>query len=144
MSSPEDSQRLREQVSELEQELWNTRRLVQTIERNNRLFEALLASSRDGIALTRLDGVLIRVICSVAGWEPDELAGRSLFTLIHPDDAERVRDSYRQMAEKRAAKLEQEVRMLRPDGSVVRVSGTMTDLLDDPAVQAIVHNYRPV
>ncbi len=138
----DDAQRLLEKISELEQELWNSRRLHQTIERNNRMFEALLASSRDGIALTRLDGVIIRVIRGLAGWEPGMAAGMSVFALIHPDDVARVRDAYRQFAEKRAVKVEQNVRLVQPDGSHVRIASTMTDMLDDPAVHAIVHNYR--
>ncbi len=137
-------QRLLDRISDLEQELWNTRRLHETIERNNRMFEALLASSQDGIALTRLDGILIRVIRSVAGWNPAELAGVPVFRLIHPEDVDRMRDCYRQIAEKRVAKMSHEVRLLRPDGSSIRVANTVTDMLDDPAVQAIVHNYGSI
>lgn len=137
----EDVQRLLDRISDLEQELWNARRLQETIERNNRMFEALLASSHDGIALTRLDGVLIRVIRSIAGWDPAELAGVSVFRLIHPEDVERMRECYRQIAARRVVKVSHEVRLLRPDGSSVWVAGTVSDMLDDPAVQAIVHNY---
>ncbi len=137
----DDVQRLLDRISDLEQELWNTRRLQETIERNNRMFEALLASSHDGIALTRLDGILIRVIRSVAGWDPAELAGVPVFRLIHPEDVGQMRECYRQIAAKRVVKVSHEVRLLRPDGSSVRVANTVSDMLDDPAVQAIVHNY---
>ena len=137
----DDMQRLLDRISDLEQELWNARRLQETIERNNRMFEALLASSHDGIALTRLDGILIRVIRSIAGWDPAELAGVSVFRLIHPDDVGQMRECYRQIAARSLAKVSHEVRLLRPDGSSVRVAGTISDMLDDPAVQAIVHNY---
>jgi len=140
----DEVQRLLDKISDLEQELWNARRLRETIERNNRMFEALLASSQDGIALTRLDGIVIRVIRSVAGWGLAELAGVPIFRLIHADDVEKMRECYRQIAEKQAAKVSYEVRLLRPDGACVRVSGMLTDMLDDPAVQAIVHNYGGV
>ncbi|MDR3702396.1 MAG: PAS domain S-box protein [Candidatus Sulfopaludibacter sp.] len=142
--SRDDVQRLLDRISDLQQELWNTRRLQETIERNNRMFEALLASSHDGIALTRLDGILIRVIRSVAGWNPAELAGVPVFRLIHPDDVKQMRECYRQIAEKRVAKVSHEVRLMRPDGSSIRVVGTVSDMLDDPAVQAIVHNYASI
>ena len=144
LKTDDHAQRLLEKISELEQELRNTRRLHETIERNNRLFEALLSSSQDGIALTRLDGVVIRVIRSVAGWKPAEIAGRSVFDLVHPEDVGWMRECYRQIAEKRAPKKSHEVRLVTPDGSSIRVAGTVTDMLDDPAVQAIVHNYGSV
>ncbi len=143
-ASQEQVQRLLDRISDLEQELWNTRRLHETIERNNRLFEALLASSQEGIALTRLDGVVIRVIRSVGGWDPGETAGMPIFRLIHPDDVEQMRQSYHQIAEKRVEKVSHQFRLLRPDGSSMLVAGTVTDMLDDPAVQAIVHNYWSV
>jgi len=140
----DDRQRLVERISDLEQDLWNARRLHLTIERNNRLFEALLASSTEGIALTRLDGTLIRVIRSIAGHVGADLVGLSVFDFIHPEDTGRMLECYRQIAAKRVHKIEHECRLLKRDGSSVWVAGTITDMLDDPAVQAIVHNYRSV
>lgn len=131
-----------ERVSELEEQLEHARCLQLTIERNNHLFEALLASSQDGIALTRLDGSMIRIVRPIAGWDPGDTAGMTVFDFVHPEDAPAVRETYRQFAEKRISRISHELRLLRPDGSAVRIEGTVTDMLDDPAVQAIVHNYR--
>jgi len=132
-----------ERVSGLEEEIRNLRRLQLTIERNNTLFEALLASSRDGIALTRLDGTIIKVVRAILGYAR-ELSGISAYDFVYEDDRERVRAAYQLLSHRRKSRAELEVRMIRPDKSLVWAEVSITDMLDNPAVQAIVLNYRDI
>jgi PAS domain S-box-containing protein len=133
-----------EKISELEEEIRNLRRLQLTIERNNTLFEALLASSHDGIALTRLDGTLIRIVRSIAGYGSTELTGSSIYDLLHADDRESMRQRYALFSRGAGRRIGHQTRLLRSDGSFLWVEGTVTDMIDNPAVQAIVHNYRNI
>ncbi len=130
-----------ERISELEEDIRNLRRLQLTIQRNNTLFEALLASSHDGITLTRLDGTLIRVVRSIVGYGSTELTGTSIYDLVHAQDRAGMREHYALLAQGAVRQIEHQTRLLRPDGSFMWVQGTITDMIDDPAVQAIVHNY---
>ncbi len=132
-----------ETISGLEEEIRNLRRLHLTIERNNQLFEALLSSSRDGITLTRLDGTIIRVVRPILGYAT-ATSGLSLYDFVCPDDWEELRSAYRRLGERGEQQMELEFRMRRPDGSFPWVESTITDMLDNPAVQAIVLNYRNV
>jgi PAS domain S-box-containing protein len=138
------SHELVERISDLEEDIRNLRRLQLTIERNNTLFEALIASSHDGIALTRLDGTMIRVVRSIVGYGSTELTGTSIYDLVHADDRDNMREHYARFAKGLARQIVHQTRLLRPDGSFLWVQGTMTDMIDNPAVQAIVHNYRNI
>ena len=136
-------QTLIERVSELEEEVRNLLRLHAAIERNNALFEALLASSRDGITLTRCDGTIIKVVRGILGYAKD-LSGASVYDIVYPEDREAMRAAYRQLVERRQRRVEIEFHMYAADGSPAWIECTMTDMLDDPAVLAIVLNYRNV
>lgn len=140
----DELQSLRERVSELDEQVRNLQRLEVIIRRNNDLFEALLAASMDGVALTRTDGTIIRVVKSVLGYAAAEAYGRSVYDFVHPEDRQSMRECFEQIVGRRAHQVRIEVRMLKPGGSIVWIEDTITDMIDDPNVLAIVHNYRDV
>jgi PAS domain S-box-containing protein len=137
-------QTLRERISELEEQVRNLRQIEATLHRNTALFEALIAASHDGIALTRADGTIIRVIHSILGYPGTTLAGVPVSEVVHPDDRLLMAEALRRLREDGVRYIEHELRMLKPDGSAIWVHGSMTDMIDHPAVQAVVHNYRAV
>ena len=140
----DELQSLRERISKLDEQITNLKRLENTIQRNGRLFEALLKASHDGIALTRPDATIIRVVNSILGYAPTMLHARSIYDVIHPEDHGVMQKCYREVVKNRVHQVHHNLRMLKADGSTVRVEGTITDMLDDPAVLAIVHNYSDV
>jgi PAS domain S-box-containing protein len=104
----------------------------------------MLTHSRDGIVLTGPDGRIVRIVRSLVGYGPTEVAGLPVEMLVHPEDRDTVRDCYRRLLSRAAASIETEVRILRPDGSSFWVEVTVTDMLDVPDVQAIVCNYSDI
>ncbi len=116
------------------------RRLEEALERNTRLFDAMLARSRDAIVLTGPDGRIVRIVRSVAGYAPTEMTGLPVETLVHPEDREALRDCYQRLLSRAASSIDVETRILRPDGSYVWLESTITDMLDVPDVQAFVWN----
>jgi PAS domain S-box-containing protein len=120
------------------------RQLQETLDRNTRLFDAMLSHSRDAIILTGPDGRIVRIVRSLAGYGPIEMAGILVEMLVHPEDRERVRDCYRRLLRRESATLDIEVRVVRADGSLLWAEATLTDMLDVPEVQAIVCNYSDI
>jgi PAS domain S-box-containing protein len=120
------------------------RKRIAALEEQVHLFEALLASSHDGIAITRPDGTLIRVVRSVLGYATAgvDLAGRNIRSLVYAEDLHIMEASYRRVVEQGERYVEHELRLVRPDGGIAWVEGSMTNMLDHPAVRAIVLNYR--
>ena len=72
-SNARSVQTLLERISELEEQVRNLRQIEATLHRNTALFEALIAASHDGIALTRADGTVIRVVHSILGYASPDL-----------------------------------------------------------------------
>jgi PAS domain S-box-containing protein len=119
----------------------------QSLRNSEDRFRALLEHSSDSIALVDADNKILYLspaVAAVEGHTPEELVGRMASENTHPDD--------RPLIEKYFAKL-----MAHPDkpvavlwrrkhknGTWLWLEGVATNLLDDPAVRAIVTNYRDV
>lgn len=80
----------------------------------------------------------------ITGYPADELTGVDAFTLIHPDDQERMRRVFTALLSRPGATAAAECRGLRKDGSVWRAAARATNLIDDPGVRAIAVTYRDI
>ncbi|MFD2471464.1 putative bifunctional diguanylate cyclase/phosphodiesterase [Amycolatopsis silviterrae] len=90
-------------------------------------FDEVATSSASGILVTDLDGKLVTVNAAAGvmlGHAPDELTGRDLFELVHPDYAPVLREDYRSLLAGKAERLKQSQRLLDRDGEPVSVSLT--------------------
>jgi len=109
------------------------------------LLQALLEHSSDVIALLDAGGTIRYTsppVTRLLGYTPDELAGRNAFDLLHPDDLARCRALFSDLLERRAEQATAAVRYRHKDGSWREIEGIGVNRLDDPAVRAIVINYR--
>lgn len=80
----------------------------------------------------------------ITGYSADELIGIDPFTLIHPDDQERMRKLFAALLSRPGATIAAECRGLKKDGAVWWAATRGTNLVDDPNVQAIAVTYRDV
>src|SRR5215470_9167407 len=80
----------------------------------------------------------------ITGYSVDELIGTDPFTLIHPDDQERIRKLFAALLSRPGATIAAECRGLKKDGSVWQAAARGTNLVDDPDVQAVAVTYRDV
>lgn len=135
---------LRERVGELEEENANLRRLDDTIRKNVRLFERILHRCREGILLVTPDLIILRLIRSSVGYADVELLGQPILQFIHPDDAGCFQKAFSELLTAQSKTVCCEVRLKKNDGSWAWVEAEMTDLLDDPDVQAILLNGRNI
>jgi len=79
----------------------------------------------------------------VLGYEPEEFVGRSGFEIVHPEDMERVGTLLAQLVQQ-GAPVRVELRVLHKDGGWRWMECVGTNLLAEPAVQAIVVNFRDI
>jgi PAS domain S-box-containing protein len=108
-------------------------------------FRALIEQSADPIALFVDDGTIVYcspAITHILGYPIQELVGRNVFDLIHPEDRPQVTQQLTLVA--RQPNITLRARVQHADGSWRDMEGTFTNLLDDPAVGAIVSNFRDV
>src|SRR3954464_6531008 len=111
------------------------------------LFQALVQNSSDAIVTATADGTIRFVSESsvrLLGFTREERIGRSGFELIHPDDVAAVRDSFAACPQRPGVPLPTEYRMRRRDGTWRYMEAIAVNRLADPAVSAVVVNYRDV
>jgi PAS domain S-box-containing protein len=112
---------------------------------SERRFRALVENGADAVALVGRDGRLAYTSppgSRMFGRAPGEDVGRSVFALMHPDDVPVVRDRFTALLERPGATATSEFRYPHADGSWRWVDAVAQNLLDDPAVAAVVVNYR--
>jgi PAS domain S-box-containing protein len=146
-SSPEccaDIENLTARISELEEINAKLQQLDAVMRRNNALFTALLANSAQGIALTAPDRRIMRVVHGLTGFDAREMTGELIESVAVPDDRKMVIDAYQQLLRRACTQANLELRVERADGTIACYSATITDMLDDPNVQAIVWNYSDI
>jgi PAS domain S-box-containing protein len=121
--------------------------LTTSLQQSAARFRSLIQSSSDVIALTDSGSrtqYASPSIDRVLGYSPEERVERSAFELIHPDDVPSVHARFADLSAEPAGSVTMELRVRHKNGSWRWGEGTATNLLDDPAVQAIVINYRDV
>ena len=135
---------LRARIVELEEENAHLLRLDETIRKNARLFRAILEKCREGIGLLTPDLIVLRLIHSSVGYQEMEVSGQPFLPLIHPDDAASFLKSFSYLLNAQAKSISCEFRLAGKDGGWAWLAGELTDMLDDPDVQAILLNVRNI
>jgi PAS domain S-box-containing protein len=135
---------LQERAAELESEASRLRHLEETIQRNTHLSEALLNNSSEGIALVTPEMTILKVVHGLMSHPHTDLCGQHILTFFHCDDAAVVKQAVDRLPDGQAHTARCECRAVDADGSERWLELHMTDLLDDPAVAAILFNYRDI
>jgi len=119
----------------------------EALRKSEERFRALVENSSDGVCLMDRAGIVQYSSPSserVLGWTPEERHGRLAFEIAHPDDMERARAFFAQCLSTRGMPVGIELRGLHRDGGWRLVEIVAANHLDDPAVGAVVVNYRDV
>ncbi|MBX7125296.1 MAG: PAS domain S-box protein [Cyclobacteriaceae bacterium] len=115
-------------------------------EQIERKFSRLTARSADGIILHDERGVISfasDAVHRMLGYQQGELIGTMIGHLAHPDDVLDVEEHRRRVCNAHGEAVPITAgRLRRRNGIYVRIDGTITNLMSDPDVQAIVLNFR--
>ena len=107
----------------------------------------MIENGLDNISLLTEDGALIwesPSATSMLGYTPNEFVGHDIFSLMHPDDLDWTRDLYTKLIQEPGGHRRGTFRLLRSDGAWRWVDAIVTNMLNEPSVNAIVVNYRDV
>jgi diguanylate cyclase (GGDEF)-like protein/PAS domain S-box-containing protein len=119
----------------------------QAVRQNEARFRSLVQHSSDVIIVTRANGTMRFVSPSanrVFGYDPSEMVGRPIATLLHPDDRDRATKLFENAARTPGVTGPVEWRFRQPDGSWLSAEILATNLTGDPTVRGIVLNTRDV
>lgn len=95
-------------------------RTRETIREREALYRSLIENSQDKIAVLRLDGTILYESPAserLLGWSADEMIGRNVLEVIHPDDHEQVQAHLGNALRKQRRPRAVEHRLLHRDGS---------------------------
>ena len=135
---------LHDRVAELEAENAALRQLQETVRRNAKIFEAVLSKSHEGFLLISPQLTFLRAIHSVLGNRNEDVVGRSLLAKIHPEDGAQVTEAFVHLLANPSQSATVECRVSDPEGEWHWMEVEMTDMLDDPDIQAVVWNARDI
>ena len=117
------------------------------LRRSEDRFSYLIQNLSDVITVVAVDGTMLfhsPSIERVAGYRPSELLGKSLLSLIHPEDEPAVRAALERVTLKVGTATPPEFRFRHKDGSWVWLESVDNNLLNDVAVGGIVVTSRDV
>ena len=110
-------------------------------------FRALIEHSTDALALLTRDGSIAYASPSmgrVTGYEAGELEDMHGLSLVHPDDQEQVQAALTSIRNQPGASITITYRLRLREGTFRWMEGTISNWLADPAIGAMVANYRDI
>ncbi|RPJ27518.1 MAG: PAS domain S-box protein [Chloroflexi bacterium] len=115
--------------------------------KSEKRFRALVEHSMEEVSLVGMDGTLLFESPTrhrPLGYPPNSLVGGNILDLLHPDDRSAAIELLARVKEQPGSQREALFRLRHYDGSWRWMEGVVTNLLDEPAVGAMVINYRDV
>jgi PAS domain S-box-containing protein len=110
-------------------------------------FRSLIENSPDAISLIDPHGAVLYASASttkVFGYQPEELVGRNGWDLIHPEDRDHSSRVLQKVLSEPPGPVHWETRVRHKDGNYCWVESTVSNLLVEPDVQAIVVSHRNI
>src|SRR5579859_584362 len=128
-------------------DITDRKRAERAVSASERRFRALIENSSDGIALLDPEGIVL--YCSpaaarIVGGTPDDWVGGDFLNRVHPEDAPLLASLLADLVQAPGARRTAEFRYRRRDENWCWLEATGTNLLAEPAVGAVVANYRDV
>ncbi|MBO8181596.1 MAG: PAS domain S-box protein [Archaeoglobus sp.] len=123
------------------------KKVEEKLREKDRWFRALVENSIDIMMVIDETGAIKYISPSVkriAGYEPEELIGESVFKFGYPEDIKFVLENLRFLLENPGVPKTIEFRTVHKEGRIVWVEATGQNLLHDPAVKGIVVNFRDI
>lgn len=129
------------------QDITERNRAEEAVRESEARFRALVERGKDAVALIDAGGHFLAstpASTPLLGYERADVVGRDVLALVHPDDLAAVIRALGAIRDEPGASATAEYRMRHKDGDWRWMEGMATNLLDEPAVRAIVVNYRDI
>jgi len=115
--------------------------------KNEKKFRALIEKNADMMTLALPDGKLIYAspsLQSVLGYTFEEIQKIPAPDLIHPEDVPGLMEQIMDIIGTPGKSFYRQHRLLHKDGRYIWCEGTMTNMLHDPDIGALVSNFRDI
>jgi len=119
----------------------------QKLERSEKLFRALIEKDTDMKTLATPDGKVFYAspsITKILGYKNEEFITIPAFELIHPDDVPGLIEAVTNIVQTPGRFFYRQHRLKHKNGTWIWCEGTITNMLHEPAVAALVSNFRDI
>ncbi len=109
------------------------RLFVESAQQDLAQYQALFEQNNDGIALLRLDGIIVDAnprLTAIIGWSREALIGKPLFYFLHPEDIKQSRIDLEEMQHAGAARVHEQT-LRRADDEVITLEISSRVVSDD-------------
>lgn len=127
---------------EKEKELF-TKRIFE----NEKKFRTLIEKNNDMITLSTKDGKMLYGSPSITtrfGYSIEEIPGASFTDFLHPDDLVQYLDKRQEVINKPGKSYYSLLRLRHKNGNWIWCEATITNMLEEPGIEAMVSNFRDV
>ena len=134
-------------ISTLARDITAQKEAASALSRSEAHFRSLIENALDIISIVDVEGKLLFVSPSIQrglGWTPEELLGRSVFSLVHEEEIPIAAEAFSRVVHKGELVDPSEFRIRHKSGGFRRLEHVSENLLGDPAVGGIVLNSRDV
>src|SRR5690349_3546513 len=131
----------------VKQDVSRRKEMEDALQRQQQYFHTLIEKAADIITVVSPDGAIRYESPSlkrVLGWEPEDLIGRSVFDLAHPDDRENVASALARISSAPGEIESVKFQYRHKDGSWRVLESVGRNLINDPGVGGVVVNSRDV
>jgi two-component system cell cycle sensor histidine kinase/response regulator CckA len=115
--------------------------------RREKYFRNLTANSLDVLTILSREGLFqynSPALKRVLGYDPEDLAGKNAFALVHPDDFLNATRAFERALKNPELRVTTEFRFNRRDGSWCDLEVVGQNRLDDPDIAGVVLNVRDI
>ncbi|MDE2223277.1 MAG: PAS domain S-box protein [Candidatus Omnitrophica bacterium] len=119
----------------------------EVVKYNESRYRSVVENSFDGISIVDKEARYVYSSPSVKrilGYEPQELQGLCLFDYVHPDDLPNILTIFQGLVSVAGSRVTTITRVRHKSGGYLWIEGTGHNLLYDPALGAVVINYRDI
>jgi len=119
----------------------------EAVQQSEKRFRAMIDYSSDGIVLDALTKGFIYVSPSterMLGYTPEEFARLSRYDYFHPDHIQHRKAAWAEVIQEPGKVVTYEALARHKDGSWHWIETTLSNLLHEPSVQAVVVNFRDI
>ena len=120
---------------------------LKQLEQNEKRYRALIENSTDGLLLVDPKGKVLEMSVmgkKILGLQPDEDLDYALANLFHADDVSTVINCFKKVIANPGKVKSLELRIKLPSGEYRWIESTIQNLLNEPAVNGVVVNYRDI
>jgi PAS domain S-box-containing protein len=134
-------------ITGISRDISERKSMEETLREREEHFRALLQNSSDAISILDKDGIILFESSyhnKILDFEREELLNKPIFGIVHPDDVESFRETFREVLSKPKKQIKKEYRNLHKNKRWIYVESIFSNQLSNPFIKGIIVNSRDI